>query len=384
MSQNESITPLKTFLFAFFATNTIILSYIPIYLADLGLSGTEIGWVLAIGPLAALISEPFWGYMSDKYKTVKRILVFLLMALLLVSIVFFNVYSLSFLLTFAFLLYFFSAPIGAFGDSLAQRRADQLSISFGTIRTWGSIGFAVSSLIVGQYATIVGIEYIIWPYLLFGSLALLVTFKLIDAEPAKESVSLKSVKKLFQNGPLMLFLFFIMFITISHRTSDSFIGIYIIELGGTESLVGISWFVGVISEAIIFATAFYWFKKYHTLIFIIFAGALYTVRWFLYGVIHDPWIVIGLQFMHGLTFAVLYLAAFDYITRLIPKVVQSTGHLMFHTVFFGISGIIGSLMGGTIIDHYSVNALYTVLGVFALIGTMLILTYHLLFNFKRV
>ncbi|MDQ0352291.1 PPP family 3-phenylpropionic acid transporter [Alkalibacillus filiformis] len=384
MSQNKSLTPLKSFLFAFFATNTIILSFIPIYLKkELELSGTEIGWVLAIGPLAALISEPFWGYMSDKFKTVKRILIILLTALLLFSIVFFNVYSLGLILTFAFFMYFFSAPVGAFGDSLAQRRADELSISFGTIRTWGSIGFAVSALLAGQYLTWAGIDNIIWPYLLFGSFALLVAFRLTDAEPSKESVSLKSVKLLFQNKRLMLFLLFIMFITISHRTSDSFIGIYIVELGGTESLLGISWFVGVISEAAIFATAAFWFKKYHTLMFIIVAGVLYTIRWFLFGVIHDPWVVIGLQFLHGLTFAVLYLAAFDYITRLIPKVVQGTGHLMFHTVFFGVSGIIGSLMGGPIIDHYSANALYTVLGVFALVGTVLIIIYHVILNVRR-
>ncbi|NIK13018.1 MFS transporter [Alkalibacillus almallahensis] len=378
MTQNESLSPLKLFLFSFYATHTIILSYIPLYLQEgLKLSGTEIGWVLAIGPLAALISEPFWGYVSDKLKTVKRIVVLLLIILLPVSMVFFNVYSLALILLFAFLLYFFSAPITAFGDSLSQRRADELHISFGSIRMWGSIGFAVSSLAVGQYLTWTNIENIIWPYLLFGAFALIVAFRLTDAEPAKESVNLKSVKQLFKNGKLMTFLVLIMFITITHRTSDSYIGIYIAELGGTESLVGISWFVGVISEAAIFATAGYWFRKYKTLFFIIAAGLLYTIRWFLFGIIHDPWIVISLQFMHGLTFAVMYLTAFDYITRLIPKVVQGTGHLMFHTVFFGVSGIIGSLMGGSIIDYYDANMLYTILGFLALVGTVSLSIFHL-------
>ncbi|MET3684386.1 PPP family 3-phenylpropionic acid transporter [Alkalibacillus flavidus] len=380
MAQNQSLTPLKLFLFAFYATHTIILSYIPLYLEDLKLSGTEIGWVLAIGPLAALISEPFWGYVSDKYKTVKRIVLLLLAILLPVSMVFFNVYSLALILLLAFLLYFFSAPITAFGDSLSQRRADELHISFGSIRMWGSIGFATSSLVVGQYLTLTDIQNIIWPYLLFGVIALIVSLRLTDAEPAQEPVNLQSVKQLFKNGKLMTFLVLIMFITITHRTSDSYIGIYINDLGGTESLVGIAWFVGVISEAAIFATAGYWFRKYKTLFFIIAAGALYTLRWFLFGIIDDPWIAIGLQFMHGLTFAVMYLTAFDYITRLIPKVVEGTGHLMFHTVFFGISGIIGSLAGGSIIDYLGVHALYLILAGLALIGTISLTIFHIVIS----
>src|SRR5690625_6231051 len=71
MSQHQSLTPLKVLLFSFYATNTIIVSFLPLYLQYKGLSGKEIGWVLAMGPLVSIFSQPFWGYMSDKYKTVK-------------------------------------------------------------------------------------------------------------------------------------------------------------------------------------------------------------------------------------------------------------------------------------------------------------------------
>jgi len=49
---------------------------LPLYLKHKGLTGIEIGWVLAIGPFATIISQPFWGYVSDKYKTVKKYLSF--------------------------------------------------------------------------------------------------------------------------------------------------------------------------------------------------------------------------------------------------------------------------------------------------------------------
>ncbi|MFB4168625.1 MFS transporter [Virgibacillus sp. JSM 102003] len=378
MPNNQSLTPLKMLLFSFHATNTIIISFLPLYLNYKGLNGTEIGWVLAVGPLAAIFSQPFWGYMSDKYKTVKRMLIICIFGLLISSILFFQMDGLLAIILMGFVFYFFTSPIGALGDSLAQRRADDLHISFGTIRTWGSIGFATSSLIVGAVLSEIGVQYMIWPYLFFGVTALIVAFRLTDVKVESDPIQLNDVKRLAKNKPFIIFLFMIMFLTISHRANDSFIGLYIAELGGGEGLVGIAWFIGVASEAAVFALAGRWFRKYHTLVFIIFAGTIYSLRWFLYAAVDDPMYILALQFLHGLTFGIFYLASFEYITRLIPSILQSTGHLVFYSVFFGVSGIIGSLTGGALIDSYGGGTLYFVLGCCALFGTISLTAFHLL------
>src|SRR5690625_2637465 len=159
LSKKNSLTSLKLLIFNFHATNTIIISFLPLYLKYKGLSGTEIGWVLAIGPFASIISQPFWGYLSDKYKTVKRMLILSIIGMLVMSITFFNMDSLLTILIIGALFYFFSSPVGALSDSLAQRRAQDLHISFGSIRMWGSVGFAFSSLIVGEILTKFGVQF---------------------------------------------------------------------------------------------------------------------------------------------------------------------------------------------------------------------------------
>ncbi|RFA34172.1 MFS transporter [Virgibacillus dokdonensis] len=378
MSNQPSLTPLKMLLFAFHATNTIILSYLPLYLKYKGLDGTEIGYVLAVGPLASIVAQPFWGYMSDKYKTVKRVIQVCLIGLLVMSVIFFQMNTLLPILIVGAIFYFFVTPIGALGDSLAQRRAHDLGVSFGTIRLWGSIGFATSSLVIGEILTRAGIQYMIIPYLFFGVLAFIVSFKLVDVNVTSEPVKLRDVSLLIKSKPFLIFLFFIMFLSVTHRANDSFIGLYIEQLGGSEGLVGVAWFVGVLTEALVFATAGYWFRKYHPLVFVIIAGILYSIRWFIYGAADNPWHIISLQFMHGLTFGTFYLASFNYISRLVPKILQSTGHLVFFATFFGVSGIIGSLIGGAMIDTFSGNALYNFMGIIAFIGTILITIYHLL------
>lgn len=168
MAKDESLIPLKMLLFCFHASNTIILSFLPLYLQFKGLSGSEIGWVLAIGPLASIFAQPIFGYLSDKFKTVKWVLFICIIGLLIGSTLFFQMNTLVSIILMGAVFYFFTTPIGALGDSLAQRRADDLNVSFGTIRTWGSIGFATSALIVGAVLDYFGVQYMIVPYLFFG------------------------------------------------------------------------------------------------------------------------------------------------------------------------------------------------------------------------
>lgn len=370
------LLPLKSLLFFFHATNTIVLSFLPLLLKDIGLTGKEIGSVLAIGPLATIISQPFWGFLSDKYKTVKRMLIISVIGMLLFSVIFFNMEGLVTLLIFGALFYFFSSPVGALSDSLAQRQAEHFNISFGSIRMWGSIGFAFSSLFVGELLNIYGIQFIVWPYLSFGLILLLIIFSITDVKSPSAPARLKDIQLLLKNKAFLTFLILMMFITITHRVNDSFIGLYMAELGGSERLVGVSWFVSLISEATVFALAFLWFKRKKALNFIIIASFLYVVRWLLFSVVEQPFHLVSLQLLHGLTFAIFYLSAIEYVTQLIPNILKSTGHLIFYSVFFGVSGIIGSLGGGFIIELYSGQLLYLLNGILAFIGLLSLIVYR--------
>lgn len=383
LARENSTLPLKLLLFLFHGANMIIISFLPLHLQHNGLTSSEVGLVMAIGPFIAIFSQPFWGYMSDKYQTVKKILMICFIALMISSYFFLQMTSLTFLIISGAFFFFFSAPIGGLGDSLSQRRAEQLNISFGSIRTWGSIGFGLSSLTVGELLTRIGIEFLIWPYLILAGGAFIASTLLVDVKVDAPPIRFQDIGKLLRIRPYVIFLILMVFLTISHRANDSFLGIYIADLGGSEAIIGYSWFSGVASEAIVFATAGWWFRKYHPLLFMVIAGALYSLRWLLYSFLNTPEWIVALQFLHGFTFGIFYLTAFHYVSRLIPKAMQSTGHLVFVSVFFGISGIFGSLMGGTIMDNAGGEVLYLTMGLLTLVGTIFLLLYHLYPQLKK-
>lgn len=320
--------------------------------------------------------------MSDKYKTIKRMLIICIFGLLISSVIFFQMNGFLTIFLVGAIFYFFSSPVGALSDSLAQRRADELQISFGTIRTWGSIGFAFSALVVGSILSFTHISNMGFIYIIFGLIMLIIALRITDVKVDSEPIQIKDINRLITNKSLIIFLILMMLITITHRANDSFIGLYISELGGAEGLVGIAWFIGLVSEAIVFATARYWFRKYHALTFIIIASIIYTFRWFLFAAMDVPMYIIIMQILHGVTFGIFYVAAFEYVTRITPKLLHSTAHLVYYSVFFGVSGIIGSSVGGTIIDVFGGHTLYYGMGYLALAGTICLAIYHI-FNTKK-
>ncbi|MDT8860586.1 MFS transporter [Alkalihalobacillus sp. MEB130] len=366
----RSVYRLMAYLFFAHSTITIINGYIPVFFKEQGLSGSQVGLLMAIGPCATIIAQPMWGYLSDKYKTIKRMLLLALIGVITTAFTFMFVNSYSGYLVMMFMLFFFVSPTTALGDSLAQKTSIQKKVSFGRIRLWGSLGFAITSLVVGYVLTWIGIENIMVPMLVMASLALLVAFTVKDVPGANKPATIVDALKLTTNGSLVWFLLLVSFISISHRANDIYLGLYVVELGGPEAMIGWAWFVGVMAEALVFATTAYWYRKWSPLTFVIIAGVLYGVRWVLMAFVENPWLILPIQLSHGITFGVFYIAAFQIINKLVPAHLQATGHVLFITVIFGLAGIIGSLFGGYIIDATSISVLYYIIAGSAFLGTI--------------
>ncbi|WP_078595747.1 MFS transporter [Evansella clarkii] len=364
----NSTWKLKGMLFFFHSSMTILISYLPVYFQALGLTGGQIGVLLAAGPAASIIAQPFWGFMSDKWKTVKRVLLICLSGALATGFIVFQVTEYLLLIPLIYLFFTFMSPAGGLGDSLAQKVSVVKGVSFGSIRMWGSLGFAFSSLGGGIILTQIGIMNIYYVLAFFIVIALFFTYFAPDSEPSKKPVKLINALKLAKNMKLLLFLLMCFAISLTHRINDSFIGLYIIELGGNESYIGMAWFIGVATEALVFALSVYWMRKFHPLTLIAIAGAVYVVRWLLMAAVPNPEFLLAVQVLHGISFGMFYLTAFQFVSKLLPEELESTGHLLFISVFFGISGVIGSLIGGTVMNYFELSVLYWIMFFLALTG----------------
>jgi PPP family 3-phenylpropionic acid transporter len=363
-----SLHLLRFYNIVYFSVLAIFLSFLPVYLSSQNISPAQIGMMMGIGSFIGILSQPFWGMISDKYKTIRKVILFTLGISVVVGAVLFQAAGAFPLFLLVGLMYFFLLPTDSLTESLNYRLSEMYGIPFGSVRMFGAVGYAATSLLVGYVAEELGMGSLAHLFVGYALLAFFVCFALPDAPAVSKPISFVELRRFFTYRRTIWFFLLVLLAATPHRTNDNFLGVFIQSLGGSAGMVGQAWFLAAVSEAVFFALSGWWLRKGAEIKLITIASAIYAVRYFLCCWITDPQWVVWLQLLQGMTFAVFYSAAIQYLYAIIPEEWRATGQTVLAVIFFGISGIVGSLVGGWLFDTYGGSRLYLLMAVFSLIS----------------
>ncbi|MGY3312988.1 PPP family 3-phenylpropionic acid transporter [Peribacillus simplex] len=364
----KALRLLKSFNFLYFGLLAIFIPFLPVYLADQGLRPAQIGFIIGTGGFVTLITQPLWGMISDKTRTIRKVLLLLIFFSSVIGYFLYDSSSYLQLILFAMLLYFFLMPIDPLTESLNFTIAEKSGISYGSIRTYGAFGYAVISLITGYVMSYFGANSLAFLFAGIGLISFIVSWIMPDAPVSGKPVTLSSLKHFFSNKETLLFLLLVFICAVPARMNDTFLGVYIRELGGSAKLVGLTWFLAAGSEIVVFALSFWWLRKGKEIIIISFAAAFFFIRYFVSAWITDPHLLAYLQVMQLLTFPIFYSAAIQYLYRIVPVEWRATGQTVLALLFFGVSGIIASYIGGAIYGAFGGKTLYLFISSISFIG----------------
>jgi PPP family 3-phenylpropionic acid transporter len=362
---------IRAFNYFYFSLMAIFISFLPTYMDAQGASPSEIGWVMGTGGIIGIIAQPIWGVISDRLKTIKRIILLLLILSMTIGYVLFQVESFLYLLLFTGFMYMFLMPIDPLIESLNFQTAEHLKISYGSIRTFGAIGYALTSLIAGYTMHYFGANSLAALFVIMGGIALIASIYLLDAPVSSKPVTLTSLRAFFSYRETIWFFILVFLTALPQRMNDNFLGVYIKSLGGTDDIVGLAWFLSGASETIIFALSFWWLRKKRELLLITIASVFYMLRFMASVWIDDPRYMAYLQVLHSVTFPVFYAASISYLYRIVPEEWRATGQTVLAIVFFGISGIAASFLGGWVFERYGGDQLYVVMSIISAAALLL-------------
>ncbi|MCO0600236.1 MFS transporter [Peribacillus butanolivorans] len=379
----KALRLLKSFNFLYFGLLAIFIPFLPVYLADQGLRPAQIGFIIGTGGFVTLITQPLWGMISDKTRTIRKVLLLLIFFSSVIGYFLYDSSSYLQLILFAMLLYFFLMPIDPLTESLNFTIAEKSGISYGSIRTYGALGYAVISLITGYVMSYFGANSLAFLFAVIGLISFIVSWMMPDAPVSGKPVTLKSLKHFFSNKETLLFLLLVFICAVPARMNDTFLGVYIRELGGSAKLVGLTWFLAAGSEIVVFALSFWWLRKGKEIIIISFAAAFFFIRYFVSAWITDPHLLAYLQVMQLLTFPIFYSAAIQYLYRIVPVEWRATGQTVLALLFFGVSGIIASYIGGAIYGAFGGKILYLFISSISFIGMIFALVLYRIYG-KRL
>lgn len=382
---NLQIPTLRGLNFSYYATQAVLLPFLPLYFIAKGLSTVEVGLLMTIGPFVAVFAQPVWGYISDRLKTVKKVIFLLWILTILSSIGLFQADTFIEFFIYSLFIYFFMIPSVPLLDSISIQSTQRLNLSYGSVRLWGSVGFTTLALVTGfLIGYIGGIENIHYIYWSLWVLPMGLLFLLKDEPSVGISITLKSVYSVFKNQQFLWFLLMVFIISVPHRLNDSLFGVYLSELGATEQMIGWAWALAAASEIPTFALLSKFMHRFHELALLCLVSLIYTVRWLLYALILDPWVLLFLQATHTITFAVFWIVSIHYVIRLVPAELRSTGQSIFSAVFLGLAGITGGLVGGALHDQWGGDSMYYFGAILALIAGALFLITHLYQRKRRI
>ncbi|MGE7647697.1 MFS transporter [Peribacillus frigoritolerans] len=376
----KAIRLLKSFNFLYFGLLAIFIPFLPVYLADQGLRPAQIGFIIGTGGFVTLITQPLWGMISDKTRTIRKVLLLLIFFSSVIGYFLYDSSSYLQLILFAMLLYFFLMPIDPLTESLNFTIAEKSGISYGSIRTYGALGYAVISLITGYVMSYFGANSLAFLFAGIGLISFIVSWMMPDAPVSGKPVTLSSLKHFFSNKETLLFLLLVFICAVPARMNDTFLGVYIRELGGSAKLVGLTWFLAAGSEIVVFALSFWWLRKGKEIIIISFAAAFFFIRYFVSAWITDPQLLAYLQIMQLLTFPIFYSAAIQYLYRIVPVEWRATGQTVLALLFFGVSGIIASYIGGAIYGAYGGKTLYLFISSISFVGMVFALVLYRIYG----
>ncbi len=340
--------------FIFYFTLGGSLLYFSNLFSSIGIDGKTSGLIFSSGSLIAMLFQPLMGILADKTKKNKEILSSLMLAIGIMSIVFYfysNV-KMSFII---FVLY----SMAVFGVMpLIDGIAVSTTYPFGKLRLWGSIGFAAGSFISGKSISLFGNKSFLIVTLIaaISTIVIIMSLEKIDVKES-EKANFKDIKNLMKNPDYLVFLMFTIIILGVVNAHNSYFSIYFTKIGGNTTFFGIVVFLLTMSEVPFMNLSARGTVKYGSKNLLVVAGVMCIVRWGVYYFFPMPNVIAGTFLLQGASIGIFFGLASAYIKTIVSKKTISTAITTFMAAGT-LGGTILQLISGNILDKYGIESIY--------------------------
>ncbi|MCM3676105.1 3-phenylpropionate MFS transporter [Peribacillus simplex] len=351
--------------FVFFITWGIFLPYWTGWLVQAeGLSVTEASLIMGFGLLARGASTLFAFPLASKYWSSQTVILVLTVSSLLATILY--IPSSSFGTLFVVTIIFstvYPALLPAV-DSTAGALVQQGDVHYGKSRSYGSIGFVISVLIISMVTGYFGEQAILWSMMVGLCLMLLMRFLptptvLLVKPTAKDRKESLTMRSLWQVKSFPIVLLIVILLQGAHASYYNYGYIYLQDLGVKKYYIGMIINIGVIFEILYFAKADHLFKKWKPSSLLLLSASGSTLRWLLIFLFPNVWVFMFSQSLHALSFGVAHYAFIRYITKNLSKQQIPNAQGVYSAVALSLSTAVLTLAGGIL---YEVSSRLAFLG----------------------
>lgn len=340
--------------------------FLNVYLAEeRGLSGLEVGVLAIFNPLTAIILGPFLSALADRRGWRLRLLQLALAGWIVALLLLRWPQSFWGFMPVMALLAIFRSPTSPIGDGLVAEMAAEHRLSYGAMRLWGSLGFAVVSVSCGLAWQQLGYA----PMFVVAALtavpcALLITR--LPEKPVQDRQPAGSAWRLLQD-PGLLTLFTIAFLGgVSLISTFIFGGIFMAELGGNGTHVGLMFGLSALAEVPIMLASDRIMHRLSAPGTMLLALVVIATSVYGFALSQTPAQLLAASIWKGVGYGLFFVTIVFLINRRTPDAWKSTAQAMMAACFVGLAPLFSSALSGYVFDEWGGLAMFAGTATFSL------------------
>jgi MFS family permease len=367
-TQRQQFWSIRAYYFVFLGAFSFIMPYITLFFRRQGLNGTQIGLLGTISAVVGVVVAPLWGRWSDRIGHPRRLLQTAFFGSAICYLVLSRQDVYTWLAIIVGLNAFLISGIEPLSDTMAIKSDESgINIRFGSIRLWGSLGWASVVYFAGVVIEKSGIQSAFWGYAGFVFLTIIVlNFTLPGGKKREDTQHKKSIsyrdlglnfskdRSLIGLGVALSILWFV------RVGLHQFQAIYMNELGAGESLIGLVNTVAAVVELPSMLWADHLVKRYGShwvirlafLIFALMAGLIVVLP-------KIPMFMVA-GGLSGLAFSLFNVSLVIFIGERAPLGQTATLMALFTSTIRGVIQVVASPISGVAYDAFGAYWLYVV------------------------
>lgn len=368
---------LSGFYLFYFAVLGTLVPYWGLYLKSLGYDALAIGQLMAIPMATKIIAPNVWGWIGDHYGHRMKIVRLASFASMLIFTMIFWVQGFWMLATAMVLFSFFwNASLPQFEVITLAYLGEKVK-KYSRVRLWGSVGFILSVLILGELIDRNGIQVV--PFAIFFVYAAiwLSSLTVADINTRYDDSHDGSFLDVLKKPPVIAFLLAAFLMQFGHGAYYAFYSIYMDSVGYSKSTIGQFWALGVIAEVAVFIYMHHLLQKIGAGMVLTLSLLFASVRWLLIGWFPDSLAILLIaQTFHAATFGTFHAAAIHFVHQSFKGKHQGSGQALYSSISFGLGGALGSLLAGNLWDTAGPAVTFTISAVVSFIAAFIVWHWH--------
>jgi len=343
----------KLYYLVFFAAIGSLAPYFNVYLGSQGLSGSQIGLLGSIPPIIALLANPFWGAIADRWQIHQQVLALCTLGAGLLTFPFLWVTGFWPLLLLVVTMIFFRAPAPSLVDSAVMDMVGRTGASYGRQRLFGSIGFVAFSFGLGQMLTTDNLDAIFWLHALLLAIGCTLLGLMLPVERISERVNLLAgLKRLLQQPGYPSFLTMNVLMGAGAATFFGFIGLHVLALGGTEAQVGMVYALNAVTEIPVMFAGGALLARFRPARLIVVGLVGFAAVYIVMAQATSPTLILLAVPALGALYAGYWMSVVSYAAQSAPNGMRATGQAIVGAAQGGLGWAMGSVIGGVLWENF--------------------------------